>query len=173
MKKVLLVVAQKNYQPLEYSIPKAILEEAGVKVFTASNQMGEAHSVGNYNSAKVDISLKEVDITNFDGLFFIGGPGALEYLDNEISYKLLQAWQATGKPYGAICISPRILAKAGVLQNKQATGWNGDNLLEKIFSQFGVGYIGEAVVRDGNVVTADGPSSAEMFGKKILEVLGK
>lgn len=171
MKKVLLVVAQKDYQPLEYSIPKEILELAGVQVVTVSNQIGVAHSVQDYNQVNVEVSLDSVEVKDFDGLFFIGGPGALEYLDNEIVYNLLQAWQKTDKPYGAICISPRILAKAGVLENKKVTGWNGDGKLEDILLGSGAIYVKESVVRDGNVVTADGPSSAEEFGEKILEVL--
>ncbi len=171
MKTILLVVAQKDYQPLEYGVPKDVLESNGVKVITVSNQTGVANSVGNFNSVKVDLSLADVDVSEFDGLFFVGGSGALEYLDNEGSYNLLRKWQETGKPYGAICISPRILAKAGVLKNKKATGWNGDGELGDILSKNGAIYINNSVVVDGNVVTADGPSSAEEFGKKILEVL--
>lgn len=171
MKKVLLVVAQNNYQPLEYSIPKGVLESAGIKAVTVSNQVGVAKSTGNYNSTKVDLSLENININDFEGLFFIGGPGALEYLDNEIAHNLLKTWQKTDKPYGAICISPRILAKAGVLKNKKATGWNGDGRLENLLLENGAIYINNSVVVDGNVITADGPISAEEFGKRIVEVL--
>ena len=171
MKKVLLVVAQNDYQPIEYSDTRSVLENSGVQVVMVSNQLGTAHSVQNYNSVEIDLSLEVTEVRQYDGLFFIGGPGALEYLDNEISYNLLQVWQKTGKPYGAICISPRILAKAGVLKGKKVTGWNGDGKLEKILLDSGATYTKESVVRDGNVVTADGPQVAQEFGKKILEVL--
>lgn len=171
MKKVVLVVAQNDYQPLEYSIPKDVLELAGVQVVTVSNQIGIAKSAGSFDSTEINLSLDAVNVKDFDGLFFIGGPGALDYLDNEISYNLLRTWQKTGKPYGAICISPRILANAGVLNGKKVTGWNRDEELEKILSDSGAIYVRESVVRDGNVVTADGPRSAEDFGKIILEAL--
>ena len=172
MKKVILVLASSDYQPLEYSLTREVLEKSGVEVVIMSNKLGEAVSVQNYNTAEVDLILESgVGVNDFDGLFFIGGPGALEYLDNESSYSLLRNWQTTGKPYGAICISPRILAKAGVLQNKKATGWNGDRELANLFSQYGVEYIDEPVVRDDNVVTADGPGSVQLFGQTILKVL--
>ncbi len=171
MKKVVLVVAQNDYQPLEYSIPKDVLELAGVQVVTVSNQIGIAKSAGSFDSTEINLSLDAVNVKDFDGLFFIGGPGALDYLDNEISYNLLRTWQKTGKPYGAICISPRILANAGVLNGKKVTGWNRDEELEKILSDSGAIYVRESVVRDGNVVTADGPQVAQEFGNKILEVL--
>lgn len=171
MKKVVLVVAQNDYQPLEYNIPKDVLELAGVQVVTVSNQIEIAKSAGSFDSTEINLSLDAVNVKDFDGLFFIGGPGALDYLDNEISYNLLRTWQKTGKPYGAICISPRILAKAGVLQGKKVTGWNGDGKLEDILSDSGAIYVKKSVVRDENVVTADGPRSAEDFGKIILEAL--
>ena len=43
-----------------------------------------------------------------------------------------QAYKA-GKIVGAICYSPRILAKAGILKDKKATGWNDDHELEATF----------------------------------------
>lgn len=171
MKKILLVVAFEGYQPFEYSEPKRILEDFGYQVFTVSGEFGIARSANDEFSTKVDIKIDDVDVKEYDGLFFIGGPGALKHLDNQISYALLKRWQVTGKPYGAICISPRILTKAGVLQNKKATGWDGDNKLSSIFSTNKVEYVKEPVVVDGNIVTANGPEAAEEFGRAILQVL--
>ncbi|HQL53010.1 MAG: DJ-1/PfpI family protein [Patescibacteria group bacterium] len=171
MKKVLFLIAQNNYQPLEYAVPKDILESAGIKVVTVSNQVGIATSTGNYSSTKVDLSLENIKMDDFEGLFIIGGVGAVEYLDNEIVYNLLKVWQKTGKAYGAICISPRILAKAGVLKNKKATGWNDDGKLEDLLLENGAIYNNNSVVVDGNVITAAGPASAEEFGKEIVKVL--
>lgn len=160
MKKVLLIIASEGYQPAEYGEPKRILKEAGFEVVTGSDKLGIAR-----------VLIKDIDVENYDALFFIGGPGALEHLDNEDSYGLLRAWQKSDKPYGAICISPRILAKAGVLKNKKATGWDGDGELAGIFKQCGVEYIREDVVAEGNVITASGPAAAEEFGRRIVELL--
>lgn len=172
VKKVLLVIAHEGYQPIEYRTSKKILEEAGHEVITVSDESGTAQAAYDGSSTTVDLKLDEVSIESGDALFFVGGPGAMDYLDNEKSYKLLQDWQASGKPYGAICISPRILAKAGVLKNKKATGWNGDGELEGILEGAGAEYLAQHVVADGNIVTADGPKAAEEFGRKIVEVLG-
>lgn len=162
MKKVLLVIASEGYQPIEYGEPKRILEASGFVVTAGSDKLGVAR-----------ILIKDIDVNSYDALFFIGGPGALEHLDNEESYELLRAWQKTSKPYGAICVSPRILAKAGVLKNKRATGWDGDGELAGIFKQCGVEYVKEDVVVDSNVITANGPAAAEEFGKKIVGLLSK
>lgn len=119
-----------------------------------------------------DLTLSEVNLVDYDGVFAIGGPGALEYLDNEETARIYKEAQAMGDyPYGAICISPRILAKAGVLTGKRATGWDNDDKLQDIFDRYGVIRVKEPVVTDGIVITADGPAAAHDFGKKIVEVV--
>ena len=171
MKKVLLIIAYRNFQPFEYSMPKGILEAAGLEVITASDQAGMAVSSVSETEAKVDILLTEVEVKNYAGIYFIGGPGALEHLDNEMSYKIAQDARQTGMAFGAICISPRILAKAGVLKGRKATGWNDDGELAKILENGGAQYVRDPVVVDDNLITAVGPTAAEEFGNKIVELL--
>lgn len=170
MKKIILLIASQGYQSHEYGVPKKILEESGFEAVTASNELGVAQA-SDGSSVNIDIAVENINVEDYNGLFIVGGPGALECLDNEKVHQLLQNWQESGKPYGAICISPRILAKAGVLRNKKATGWDMDNELSGIFDKYNVEYVRESVVVDGNVVTANGPMAAEEFGEKILEVL--
>lgn len=168
-KKVLLIVSSTGYQPVEYEATKAVLEKSGIEVATGSNKLGEAKAVDG-TTAAVKVKISEVNLNDYNALFFIGGQGALAGLDNKDSYSLLRAWQASGKPFGAICISPRILAKAGVLKNKKATGWDGDGKLAEVFNEFGVEYVRENVVVDGNVITANGPQAAEEFGQAIVTI---
>lgn len=172
MKSVVLVIAYTGFQPMEYSVPKKVLQDAGVKVFTASNKIGVA-TASDDSTAKVDILIKDIKAEDYEGVFFIGGPGALENLDNENSYKLLQNAQTRCKIFGAICISPRILAAAGVLNGKKATGWNNDEELEEILKLAGAEYVREPVVVDNNLITASGPAAAEDFGRAILKYLSK
>ena len=173
MKKVGLVIASEGFQYDEYSLTKEIIESSNeAEVITISNQVGTAAANDNKNVITVDSTLEQVDTTKLDGLFFIGGPGALQNLDNSKSYNLLQQMNILKKPLGAICISVRILAKAGVLINKNATGWNDDGLLQNIFKQNRVNFIeNKLVVTDGSIVTAQGPNVAVEFGREILCVL--
>lgn len=169
-KKVLLVVAQEGYQQVEYGEPKKILEAAGIDVVTASTLSGSAIAKDG-STTPVDVLLSSVDVSFYHGIFFIGGPGALEYLDNADSYRVMQEAERAKMPLGAICIATRILAKSGVLANKRATGWNDDKQLLSVFRACHVDYITEDVVVDGNIVTAVGPQAAKAFGKAILELL--
>lgn len=170
-KKVLLLIAQKGFQSKEYFDTKYELEQAGIVVTTVAPAREEA--VSHMGEVVIpDLALSEVKPADHDGVFAIGGPGALEYLDNEETTRIYKEAQAIGNyPYGAICISPRILAKAGVLTGKRATGWDNDDKLQDIFDRYGVIRVKEPVVVDGIVITADGPAAAHEFGKKIAEIL--
>ena len=170
MKTVLLVIAHVGFQQKEYFDTKAALEQAGIKVLTASNLSGEA-TAKDSSKLLVELPLEKVDPSNFDGIFFIGGPGTLDNLDNQESNRILNEMMIAQKPYGAICIAPRILAKAHVLVGKQATGWDGDGELAHIFAQNNVEYVREPVVVDGNIVTANGPEAATAFGEAISKIV--
>ena len=124
MKKVLLIIAQQGFQPDEYAKPKDILEKAGVEVITASNSQDVAISAITNMEVQVDINIDKVDVANYNGIFLIGGPGAIKYLNNAIVYNIVRGASMECDFFGAICISPRILAKAGVLSGKKVTGWD-------------------------------------------------
>ena len=170
MKKVLFIIAHHGFQPVEYGTAKKVLQSAGVQIITASNLSGVAVSSTN-ESVLVDIVLDDVEISNYDGIFFIGGPGALANLDNEKSYRIIREVAVSGKIWGAICISPRILASAGVLKNKKVTGWDKDNELAGIFVKAGAEYVHESVVVDENLITGNWPLAAEEWGRAIARAL--
>ncbi len=150
---------------------KKILIDAGIKVVTASNLLGTAISSITDDEAKVDLVLDDVNVADYDGIFFIGGPGALENLNNEKSYRIIREVASSGKVWGAICISPRILAAAGVLKNKKVTGWDRDNELAGILSAARAEYVREAMVVDGNLITGNGPEAAAEWGTAIARAL--
>lgn len=170
-KNVLLIIAHEGFQPVEYFASKAAIESAGHKVITACDKSGEANSALDFLPAKVDVEIKDAKGEDYDGVFIIGGPGALDHLDNEETYRLVREAEAAGKLWGAICIAPRILAKAGLLKGKKATGWDGDNKLGEILAGVGAEYIKEPVVVDEKLFTAFGPKAAEEWGKAISDNL--
>lgn len=183
---ILLIVASQGYQPVEYGLTRNALEQRGFRIAVASDQKTAcAHTPQDPKQLQIlakypafmkiedTLPLPSININNYQGVFIIGGPGALEHLNTEIVKTIVLQAAHKGLAYGAICISPRILAQAGLLAGKQATGWDSDNELTGIFKQHNVSYVQHPVVVDDKVVTADGPSSAEAFGKAIADVLSK
>ncbi len=171
-KKIALLVASKGYQQDEYNETYKVLIKAGVAVVTVSDKLGDAVAHDG-STTRVDMTVEQVQPTQFDGLFLVGGRGAMrgKCLDTPAVYKVLNEFFALGKPYGAICVSPRILAQAEVLRGKKATGWDDDGLVDQIFKDHDVTFVHDAVVVDGNVVTANGPQAAHAFGQAIVSVL--
>ena len=170
---IILIIASDGFQPVEYNVPKQILEANGYNVLTASDKTPIANSSSLSIKAQVDMTVDKIDFDKTAGIFLIGGPGALEHLDNPTVYKVVQEANELGKLVGAICISPRILAHAGILTGKKATGWDADNKLDYEFKQYEVKRINLPVVVDGKIITASGPAAAKEFGEEIVKLLKK
>lgn len=171
-KKVAIIIAPRDFQDKEYFGTREVLESAGVKIIVASAR--KETTIGVFGGeVEADLALSEMNITDYDAAIFIGGGGALKYLDNEISRHLIQQAVSQNKILAAICISPVILAKAEALKNKKATVWSSplDKSPVKILKENGAEYLDEDVVVDGKIITANGPSSARKFGEKIVELL--
>ncbi|MCX6778839.1 MAG: DJ-1/PfpI family protein [Candidatus Magasanikbacteria bacterium] len=170
-KKVLLIIAFEDFQPVECFETKALLEKGGLEVELASDKIGEATAVHTKEKVDIKLSVKDVVVDNYDGVFLIGGPGAMERLDNSEVYQAMKEAKEKGKIWGAICIAPRILANADLLQGQKVTGWNGDGNLKDILHQAGAEYINKKSLIDGKLVTASGPEAVPEFAQSILEVI--
>lgn len=171
MSTVVLVIPSTGYHPKEYKQTKHTLEEAEINVLTASDITPTAIAEDDTRTS-VDMSLGEVDMDKYDGVFFLGGVGAEKYLNNPLGYNLVVSAKKKGKLYGAMQVSTRILARAGVLEGEQATGWNEDNKLGDILDQNNSSYVeNDPVVVSGDVITAVDSDSALPFGKAIVQRL--
>lgn len=169
---VILVVAFDGYQQTEYLDTKKALELAGFVVKTASTVKGAAIAKDG-STCTVDFKLEEIDPKTCVGVFLIGGPGALDDLNSLKMHAVIQKVVAAGKPCGAICIATRILAKAGILDGKKATGWNDDQKLEELYKAHDITYVKAPVVIDGVIITAQGPDAAKEFGEGIVSIIKK
>ncbi len=171
-KKILMVVAFKDFKDEEYFVTKEVLEKAGYLIETTSSQKGIALGVDG-GDAIVTILPNEVDPKNYEAIIFVGGSGMEKELDNQEFQKLAQEFVKTDKIVAAICVAPGLLAKAGVLNNLKATVWSSvlDKSGIKILEENGVIYNQGPVVIDGKVITANGPDAAQEFGKVIVNLL--
>jgi len=171
-KKIAMIIAFRDFRDAEYFVPKEILEKAGIEVKTASNKKGIAIGADG-GDVKVDLLVSEINPAEFAAVVFIGGSGCLENLDNESSYRVAQETVSQNRVLASICISPVILAKAGVLEGKKATVWSSvmDRSPIKILQNNGAIYEDKRVVVEGKIITGNGPEAAEEFGQAIVEVL--
>ncbi len=167
MAMVLFVVAQNGFRDEEYLKPKAILEKAGYKVVTGSKNLGVAQ--GRFGTtAKVDVAISQVEVDDYAGIVFIGGPGAADYFGDPVALNLARKAYQKGKVVGAICIAPGILARAGILSGKKATVFPSEL---DVLKKRGALCQNVPVVVDGKIVTANGPDAADEFGKALVKCL--
>jgi protease I len=166
-KKILMVIAPKDFRDAEYNEPRKVFDNSGMAVKVASIQGG--HSIGAEGTAvRIDLTISDVKIDDFDAVAFIGGPGMAQIIDDDSLQMLAKRFYLTGKLTTAICVAPAILAKAGILEGKKVTSWSGvkDELIKA-----GASYVDQAVVVDNNIITADGPKGAYKFGEEIVKKL--
>ena len=166
-KKVLMVIAPKNFRDEELFETKSELEKTGNSVTVASTTLNEC--VGMLGGkAKPGILIDKVKAEDFDALVFVGGTGSTAYFNNRFALGLARKFSNSGKAIAAICMAPSILANAGLLKGKKATSFPSEehNLEEK-----GANFTGKPLEVDGLIITAEGPHVAREFGKKIAELL--
>lgn len=167
---VLLIIAQTGYQPIEYGDTREELEEAGFEVDVAS--ITTEIAVGADGSeVKPDLAVKDVNVDDYKAVAVIGGPGAPKLAMYSEVLDMLRKFDNDNKIVAAICISPTILAKAGLLDGKKATVWNGDGKQAGVIEAAGAEFVDKAVVQDGRVITGNGPAAAKEFGKRIAEAI--
>jgi len=161
---VLIFLPKKDFNEEEFTIIKNRLLKAGKQVFITSDD----HSVCSGSKGmkvKSDTSFYNVNVNNFSSLILIGGSGSRNYWENQSLHKIIKRFFEAKKVIAAICSSPIILAKAGILQNKKATCFS-EEKMELINS--GIDYQDKNVVMDVNVITADNSRSALQFIEAVL-----
>jgi len=167
MGKVLMIIAPRNFRDEELFHTKEELEAAGNSVMIASTTTGTASGMLD-GTAKPDITINEVNVDDYDAVVFVGGTGSSIYFNDQKAHKIAKTANEKGKLVCAICIAPSTLANAGLLRGKKATSYPSEegNLRSK-----GANFTGNSVEKDGNIITATGPSAAKEFGRTIAKSL--
>jgi len=166
---ILLVVAQEGFNDDEYSQPRAAFEAAGYAVDVAALSRDVASGMHGLQ-VEPDLTLAEAEASSYSAVVFVGGSGAMSLWDDAQAHRLAQEATEQGKVVAAICIAPVLLARAGVLEGKEATVFDADRLCAELESG-GALCTGAAVQRDGRLVTANGPQAAEDFGRAVLDAM--
>ena len=172
-KKVAMIIAYKDFRDEEYLIPKEILQAQHAIISTVSTENGKA--IGTFGAtANVDVLIKNLDVRNFEIVLFIGGEGMVEHIDDANFHRVAIDAARARKILGAICVSPCVLAKAGLLAGKRATVWHSETnkTTIKILQDNNAIFVDEPVVVDGNIITANGPTAAKEFANRLTEMLG-
>ncbi|MEM5871942.1 MAG: DJ-1/PfpI family protein [Candidatus Aenigmatarchaeota archaeon] len=166
MKKVLITLAD-GFEEIEALATADILKRAGVDVVLA----GVPGTMVKGRSGIRIIADKRIDdikSEEFDCIVLPGGyPGYVNLGKSKRVIELVKDFDKQKKLVAAICASPSILAKAGILEDKKATIYPG---MEREIPR----PRSEKVVVDEHVITSQGPGTTIDFALEIVKnLLGK
>ena len=116
-----------------------------------------------------DTELDDVLDRHFDLIVLPGGLPGADHLDRDPRIQKLVREQAQAdRKVGAICAAPKVLASAGLLENREATAYPGT--LESLQLP-STAITADKVTVDGNISTSRGPGTAMDFALELIEQL--
>ena len=166
MKKVFIFLAD-GFEEIEAIAPIDILRRAELDVITVS--ISDSKTVAGAHGIKVEADQLFTETTFGENDYYVlpgGYDGMLNLSAHQGVNELLTKQHNAGKKLAAICASPSVLGKLGILEGKEAICYPGfeGNLTGATISK-------NSVVEDGNVITGKGPGVAVQFALKIVESL--
>lgn len=171
-KKVLMVVAQEGFRDEEFFEPRDVFEDAGLTITVASKTTDVATGALG-GTVRPDVPIDKVIISEYDAIVISGGGGSRKLLwpDKKLQQLVADAFEHD-KIVAAICVSPVVLARAGVLEGKKATVFKDPESIKEL-KKGKANYEDADVIVTENIITARDPPSAEAFGEAVLEALEK
>jgi 4-methyl-5(b-hydroxyethyl)-thiazole monophosphate biosynthesis len=159
MSKALVLMAE-GFEETELVTIVDVLRRGGVEVDLASidRPLG-AHGL----KIEPNLSIEEIK-ENYEALILPGGdPGYRNLGRSKKVLGLIREYYEGGKLVGAICSSPSILAKLGLI--KKGT------IFPSMKAKLGEAWVDNPVVETENLITSQGPATAMEFALKLLERL--
>ena len=164
---VLIPLAQ-GCEELEAVTIIDLLRRAEVEVVTASLD-DQPITASRGTKLIADTTLDQVIDKQFDMIVLPGGlPGADHLNADPRIHTILKNTIKNNNHVAAICAAPKVLASAGLLEDKNVTAYPG--VLEALDNR-NFTITGAALEQDGNVLTSRGPGTAMDFALEIITCL--
>ena len=173
---ILLVIPQNRFCDQQLLQLKSIFDEVPVKtvVLSKSGQeaMGENKTRVIPDGILVDWDRRFLQKKKYDAVVVVGGKGAKASIWNDpILPQILTDHFRAGKIVGAMGLSVVSLARAGLLSRQEVSAPKNEGCIREL-EDVGAFIVEEPLTFSSQVVTAGDDSSGNLFGKKILELLG-
>lgn len=156
-----------GFEEIEALTVVDVMRRAGMEARTVSISNSKLVRGSNGVIVEADTMFNDADFTNAEWLVCPGGmPGAENLHKFSALGELLKLHSTHPGKVAAICAAPAVvLAPLGLLRDITATCYPG---FEGQLTKGGAEYVNQRVVTDGNIITANGPSSALLFALAIV-----
>jgi protease I len=164
----ILIIATDGFEDSELLEPRRILLERGADLTLASLETGE---IKGDKGATIDAetAIDDVDDGDYDALLLPGGTKNPDKLRmNERVVETVRNFVESGRPVGAICHGPWLLAEADVLDGRTVTSWPS---IRTDLRNAGADVVDQPAVTDGNIVTSRNPDDVEPFTNALIDLV--
>ncbi len=160
----------KGVEDAEFLYPYYRFQEEGYTVDVVASRANETYLGKHGVPLRSNLSPKEVNVENYDGLIIPGG-WAPDYMraNNELVNIVKEAF-SKGKVVAAICHGPQMLIEADVLRGRRVTCWK--SVVTDV-KNAGATFLDEKTVVDQNMVTSQSPKDLPSFCKETIRLLKK
>src|SRR5690606_36181693 len=168
------ILATDGFEQSELLDPMRAMKEHNARVDVVSPASGKVQGFKHFDkgeSVGVDVALSDAKAEDYDALVIPGGlfnPDALRIDDDALAFT--RAFFEAGKPVGAICHGPWVLANAGVLEGRTLTSVPN---IRKDLENAGATWQDEEVVVDQGLVTSRTPDDLPAFCDKLVEEIAE
>ena len=168
------ILAADMFERVELEKPRKALDDEGATTEVISIHDGEIKGFDHFDPAstvKVDKTVEEVSIDDYDALLIPGGVGNPDQLrgdENAVSF--VRDFAAAKKPLAVICHGPWMLVESGVARGRTLTSWP---TLQTDIRNAGGEWVDEEVVVDEGIVTSRKPDDIPAFNEKMIEEIAE
>jgi protease I len=166
-RKVLLLAAD-DFEDMELLYPLYRLAEEGVEVTVAGLDEESVRGKKGYGPLEVDVAVGQVTEAQFDALVIPGGYAPDKLRRSGTVLELVRDFDAEQKPIAFICHAGWVPISAKIIKGRRATsvGAIRDDMINA-----GADWVDEAVVVDGNLISARTPADLGPWMKALLKAL--
>ncbi|MDK6259506.1 MULTISPECIES: type 1 glutamine amidotransferase domain-containing protein [Corynebacterium] len=160
------VVATNDFEDSELTSPVEAVKSEGAEVKVVSTESG---TITGKKGAEVTVDLTTADAKaeDFDALILPGGTNNADIIrTDENAVALVRGIAEAGKPIGAICHGPWILADADALRGRTVTSFKS---LKTDLTNAGATWVDSECECDQGLVTSRTPDDLPAFNAKIVE----
>ncbi len=164
------VFVEEGFEDLEFWVPVMRLREEGAEVMIIGTGRQRVFHGKHCLEARPDTTAAEISADDLDGLVVPGGWGPDKLRRDEHVLALVRAMEAQGKIIASICHGGWVLASAGVVQGRKATGSRGirDDMVNA-----GAEWVNAPALRDGNHVWGRVVADIPAFCRELVNALAE
>ena len=167
--KRIAILAEEDFEDAALVEPMRAMKDAGARVVVIGSGSKQNYK-GKHGTATItaDTAADKVKAADFDAIIVPGGYAPDKMRLHQAMIDLVKEAYDAGKVVGAACHGPQLLISANIVRGRRLTSWPS---IAVDLKNAGAIWVDEAVVQDGNLITARKPADLPRFNKAIIEAL--